>query len=255
MALWFFAAVLLVIAGVMITLRHRLATNLYKVSSDAQWTDDSQEVAWENVEEEQVDGACEAIEKGGELVEVGAAGAKTKQPHQERLFTPASGAAWREPMLKAFLSTCMKVNCLGRTWRESAARRAQASNQPDPREAELIRRIMQRWQEFHVDPDSGVYLERGSAAGKDRLCIIRVLKDKRTLVEAAFNAGFVIENLGRYLRNTDLVYRREMGDYHAPTKEELPSMTPGERESMIRIADIPDPWQAMIAGPGGSLRG
>ena len=248
LALLFFAATLLIIAAVITIVRHRMATNLYKISSDAEWTDEAQEVAWENVEESDVDGALEVLEKAGQPVEAAKAAAAARHQHQERLFTPASGAAWREPMLKAFLSTCMKVNCLGRTWRESAARQARSSNLPDPREAELIRRLMQRWQEFHVDPESGVYLERSSSAGLDRVCIIRVLKDKRTLVEAAFNAGFVIESLGRYLRNTDLVYRRDLGDYHAPTKEELPSMTPGEKESMIRIADIPDPWQAMIAG-------
>jgi hypothetical protein len=108
--------------------------------------------------------------------------------------------------------------------------------------------LMQRWNEFHVDPDTGVFLERSSADGKNRVSVISVIKDKRTLVEAAINAGFVIESLGRYLKNTDLVYRRGLGDYHAPTKEELAKMTPGEKESMIRITDIPDPWQAMIAG-------
>ena len=151
-------------------------------------------------------------------------------------------------MLKAFLSTCIRVNCLGRTWKESAERQVQSSNQPDPREAELIRRLMQRWQQFHVEPETGVFLEHSSDAGKSRVCLIRVSKDKRTLSEAAFNAGFVIESLGRYLRNTDLVYSRSPGEYHAPTKDELSAMTPGERDSLIRIVDIPDPWQTMIGG-------
>ena len=78
--------------------------------------------------------------------EAAQAGAEARRQQQVRLFTPASGPAWSEPMLKAFLSTCLKVNCLGRTWRESAARRLQSSNLPDPREAELIRRLIQRWQ-------------------------------------------------------------------------------------------------------------
>jgi hypothetical protein len=49
------------------------------------------------------------------------------------------------------------------------------------------------------------------------------------------------------------VYRRGLGDYHAPTKDELAAMTPGEKDSMMRITDIPDPWRAMIAGPRGAL--
>jgi hypothetical protein len=80
------------------------------------------------------------------------------------------------------------------------------------------------------------------------VCVISVSKDKHTLIEAAFNAGFVIESVGRYLKSTDLVYLRSLGDYHAPTQDELAAMTPGEKESMLRITEIPDPWQAMIAG-------
>jgi hypothetical protein len=245
MGLWLLAAALLVVAGMVLFIRHRLATNLYKISSDEQWKDDSLEVAAEKIDAEVVKEACELVEKGPEAAELVP---EPEKGPQARLFTPASGEAWREPMLKAFLGTCMKVNCLGRTWRESAARQVQVSNQPDPREAELIRRLMQRWQEFHVDPETGVFLERSSANGNERLTIISVVKDKRTLVEAAINAGFVIESLGRYLRSTDLVYKRGPREYHAPTQDDLVKMTPGERESMIRIADIPDPWQAMIAG-------
>jgi hypothetical protein len=248
LALWFLAAALLIVAGVVLFVRHRVATNLYKLSSDEQWKEDSLEDAAEKVDAETVKEACEVVEKGPQGGEVVEPEAGADQGPQARLFTPASGTAWREPMLKAFLGTCMKVNCLGRTWRESAARQVQVSNQPDPREAELIRRLMQRWQEFHVDPETGVFLERSAANGHERITIIGVVKDKRTLVEAAINAGFVIESLGRYLRSTDLVYRRAPRDYHAPTQDELTKMTPGERESMIRIPDIPDPWQAMIAG-------
>jgi len=253
-ALWSLAAALLVIAGVMTALRYRGVTHLYKLASDAQWTDDAQEVAGERVEASEVNGACEMLEKTAQPAEAGKPVEATPPPHA-RLFTPASGAAWGESMLKAFLTTCMRVNCLGRTWRESLAWQTQSSNLPDPREAELVRRLMQRWQEFHVDPESGVFLERSSSAGKSRVCVIRVSKDKRTLIEAAFNAGFVIESVGRYLKSTDLVYRRGLGDYHAPTKAELAAMTPGEKDSLMRITDIPDPWQAMIAGPCGGLSG
>jgi hypothetical protein len=248
LALWSFAAVLLVIAAVLTALRYRVTTNLYKASSDEQWNDDAREDAGEQVDAAEVIEACAVVEKATHPVEAAEPAAEIDHRPQARLFTPASGAAWREPMLKAFLVTCMKVNCLGRTWRESAARRVHSSNLPDPREAELIRRLMQRWQEFHVDPETGVFLDRSSSAGRNRVCVIRVSKDKRTLIEAAFNAGFVIESVGRYLKNTDLVYRRGLGDYHAPTKDELAAMTPGEKDSLMRITDIPDPWQTMIAG-------
>ena len=248
LALWSLAAALLVIAAVLTVLRYRVVTRPYETPSDEQWDDDAQEDAGEQVDASEVDEACAVVEKAGHPGEAAKPVAKIDHRPQTRLFTPASGAAWREPMLKAFLVTCMKVNCLGRTWRESAARRVHSSNLPDPREAELIRRLMQRWQEFHVDPEAGVFLERSSSAGRDRVCVIRVSKDKRTLVEAAFNAGFVIESVGRYLKSTDLVCRRGLGDYHAPTKDELVAMTPGEKDSLIRITDIPDPWQAMIAG-------
>ena len=244
--LWFVGVTLLIVAAVLIFLRYRVATNLYKAASDAQWKDDAQQDAGERVEASEVIGACDAIENAAPLDAAVKRKARTPPAPHARLFTPASGEAWGEPMLKAFLGTCMKVNCLGRMWRESAAWRVQSSNLPDPREAELIRRLMQRWQEFHVDPEAGVFLERAAAAGAGRVCIIRVSKDRRTLSEAAFNAGFVVESVGRYLKNTDLVYRCGLGDYHAPTKEELAAMTPGERQSLIRITEIPDPWQAMI---------
>jgi hypothetical protein len=252
LVLWFLAAMLLVIAAVLTVLRYRMATSLYKTSSDAQWNADAREAAGERADASEVVGACAALEKAVPPVEAAEPAAGADHPHQTRLFTPASGGAWGESMLKAFLCACMKVNCLGRTWRESAAWRLQSSNLPDPREAELIRRLMQRWSEFHVDPETGVFLEHSSSAGKSRMCVIRVSKDKRTLIEAAFNAGFVIESVGRYLKHTDLVYRRGLGDYHAPTKDELAAMTPGEKDSLMRVTDIPDPWQAMIAGPRGA---
>lgn len=238
--LWSLAAALLVIAAALCALRYRVVTNLYKATSDSQWKEDSEADAGERIDVDEVLGACEAIEKPEEEPE------PERQP-QARMFTPAHGPAWSESMLKAFLGTCLKVNCLGRTWRESATWRPQPANMPDPREAELVRRLMQRWQEFDVDQESGVFFERSSSAGKNRVCVISVSKDKRTLVEASFNAGFVIENVGRYLRNTDLVCQRGLGEYHAPTKDELASMTPGEKESLIRIVEIPNPWEAMIA--------
>lgn len=247
---WCFAATLLVIAAVLYVLRSRVSTNLYKTASDVHWDDDAQEEAAERIEASEVNEACDAVKSPVPSVE--AAEPAVERPQRARLFTPASGPAWSEPMLKAFLSTCLKVNCLGRTWRESAARRLQSSNLPDPREAELMRRLMQRWQEFHVDPESGVFLDHSSSAGKSRVCVISVSKARRTVIEASFNAGFVIESVGRYLKNSDLVYRRGLGEYHAPTKDELAAMTPGEKESLMRITEVPDPWQAMIGKPRGA---
>jgi len=75
-----------------------------------------------------------------------------------------------------------------------------------------------------------------------------VVKDKHKLSGAAINAGFLIETIGRYLKGTDLVYLRAPGEYHAPTKDELAQMTPGEKQSMMRITEIPDPWQSMVGG-------
>lgn len=250
---WVFPTVLLAIAAVLVALRHRAAPSLYQSSSDTQWKDDAQEDVGDRVEVSEVMAACAALEPPPP-VEAVVPPAEAARPHQARLFAPASGPAWDESMLKAFLRTCMKVNCLGRIWRESAEWRSPSSNQPDPREAELMRRFMQRWQEFHVDPEIGVFLEHSTSAGKSRVCIIRVSKDKHTLVEAALNAGFVIESVGRYLKSTDLVYRRDLGDYHSPAKEELTTMTPGEKESLMRVTDIPDPWQAMIGARASTLR-
>jgi hypothetical protein len=239
------AAVLLIIAATLTILRHRVKTNLYKKVSDAQWNEDAQQEAGQRVDGDQVLGLCETLEAAPED---GGPPGQAAPPRQARLLTPASGPAWSEAMLTAFLRTCVKANCLGRTWSESAAGRMQLSNLPDPREAELIRRLIQRWQEFHVDPEAGVFLDHSSSDGKSRLCIISVTKDKRTISEAAFNAGFVIQNIGRYLKKTDLAQRRSPDQYHAPTKAELTAMTPGERESLVPITDIPDPWQVMIGG-------
>jgi hypothetical protein len=229
-----------------------VSTRLYETetASDAKWDEDAVAEAGEGPDAAEADEAVEQLEGSGESDEAAESGVKAAVAQQTRLFVPATGPAWRESMLKAFLGTCMKVNCLGRTWRESAQRQTGPSSQPDPREAELIRRLMQRWQEFHVDPETGVFLDRSSSTGNDRVCIISVVKGKRTLAEAGFNAGFVIDSVGRYLRNTDLVCRRDSGDYHAPTKAELAAMTPGEKGALIRITEIPDPWQVMIAGSG-----
>jgi hypothetical protein len=246
--LWTLGGTLLVIAAVLITLRHRVATRLYEseTASDEKWDADAREEAGEDATE--ADAAIEDLEGLGGAGEAAEDAAGRAAAEQARLFVPATGPAWRESMLKAFLGTCMKVNCLGRTWSENAQRQTGPSNHSDPREAELIRRLMQRWQEFHVDPETGVFMDRSSSTGESRVCIISVVKGKRTLAEAGFNAGFVIDSVGRYLRNTDLVYRRESGDYHAPTKADLAAMTPGEKDSLIRIREIPDPWMAMIAG-------
>lgn len=245
--LWALTGTLLAVGGVVLVVRHRVTTNLYKEAShDDHWGEDAEELAAERVDGEQVAEACAALEKDPESDEAAAAPQAATPQRQGRLFTPASGPAWSESMLKAFLTTCMKVNCLGRTWRESATWRGHSPDAPDPREAELVRRLMQRWQEFHLDPEVGVFVEHSSPSGRTRVCLISFIKDKRTLVESSINAGFVIECLGRYLKHTDLVYRRGLGEYHAPTKAELAKMTPGEKESMIRVADITDPWQAMI---------
>ncbi len=251
LVLWSLGGTLLVIAAVLIYLRYRVTTRLYETetASDAAWDQDALVEMGEQADEVETEDAVQGLEGTADSDET-AEGAAGGAAQQARLFVPATGPAWRESMLKAFLGTCMKVNCLGRTWSESAQRQMGPSNQPDPREAELIRRLMQRWQEFHVDPEAGVFLDRSSSTGESRVCIISVVKGKRTLAEAGINAGFVIDSVGRYLRNTDLVYRRDSGDYHAPAKAELAAMTPGEKDSLIRIREIPDPWQAMIAGSG-----
>jgi hypothetical protein len=251
MVLWSLGGTLIVIAAVLIYFRYRATTHLYEseTASDATWDQDAIVETGEQAEDAEAEDAVLGFE-GAADADAAEGEGKVAAAQQTRLFAPASGPAWRESMLKAFLGTCMKVNCLGRTWNESAQRQAVPSNQPDPREAELMRRLMQRWQEFHVDPETGVFLDRSPVPGENRVCIISVVKGKRTLAEVGFNAGFVIESLGRYLRNTDLVYRRESGQYHAPTKADLAAMTPGEKESLIRITEIPDPWQVMIAGSG-----
>jgi hypothetical protein len=248
---WCFGATLLVIAGALFALRSRVDKNLYKTAPDAHWDADAQEEAAPRIETSEVMEACEALKSPPQPAESAESAAEANPPPQVRLFVPASGPAWSESMLRAFLGTCMNVNCLGRTWRESAALRGLSPGLPDPREAELIRRLMLRWPEFHVDPESGVFLDHYSSTEKSRVCIIRVSKSKRTLVEAAFNAGFVIESVGRYLKRTDLVYRCSLGDYHAPTRDELAAMTPGEKNSLMRITEVPDPWQAMIASSKG----
>ena len=249
LVLWSLGGTLLVIAAVLIYFRYRVTTHLYETetASDATWDQDALVETGEQADDTEAEDAVQELEGAADSDEAAAGGANAAAAQQTRLFAPASGPAWRESMLKAFLGTCMKVNCLGRTWSESAQRQTGPSNQPDPREAELIRRLMQRWQEFHVDPETGVFLDRSPVPGENRVCIISVVKGKRTLAEVGFNAGFVIDSLGRYLRNTDLVYRLESGQYHAPTKADLAAMTPGEKNSLIRITEIPNPWTVMIA--------
>src|SRR5689334_8995655 len=150
---FFLAAALLLLVGVWAALRYRTSPNLYQVATDAHWDTDAQADAGEKLDATEVLGACAALEHAEAPAEVAEPPVKTERPEPPgRVFTPASGAAWGESMLKAFLNACVKVNCLGRTWRESAARQVQSSSLPDPREAELIRRLMQRWQEFQVEP-------------------------------------------------------------------------------------------------------
>ena len=251
--LWSLAIGLVGIAAILTALRYRVTTNLYKAASDKQWSDDACEEAAVQVAESEIIEVCAGIEKPVPAVEgVEPAASESAPETHVRLYTPASGPAWSESMLNAFLAACCKANCLCGAWEESAARRQQSPTQRlDPREAELIRRFKARWHEFHVDPEAGIFMERAASAGKGRLCIISVGKEKRTIVEAGFNAGFVIESVGRYLKNTDLVYPSGLGNFHAPTKAELTALTPGEKDRMIRVSEIPDPWQAMIAGEDG----
>src|SRR5512140_3048150 len=63
MLLWSLAAALLVIGMILVALRYRVATNLYKVSSDAQWNEDSEQDAGERVDVEEVVGACAVLEE------------------------------------------------------------------------------------------------------------------------------------------------------------------------------------------------
>jgi hypothetical protein len=253
MILWSFAAILLGIAVVLTALRYRVTTSLYKAVTDAQWQDDAPEQAAVPLDQEEIIEACAGIEKPAPALKAAEPAAPKSAPATHvRQYTPASGPMWSESMLNAFLAACGKANCLCRAWTESAALRQQSSRQlSNPREAELIRRIKGRWHEFHVDPETGVFIERTSKSGRSRLCIISVRKEKHTIAEAGFNAGFVIESVGRYLKNTDLAYPSGQGNYHVPTRAELTAMTPGERDRMILVTEIPDPWRATIAGADG----
>ena len=252
--LWSFGSILLVIAAVAAVLRYRVNRGLYKTAADAHWQDDAREEAAVPVDESEVIEACAHFGKPAQADD----GVKPSVPevageNHGRLCTPASGPVWDEPMLNAFLSSCLRANCLGRAWQEEAARRQpgqQASvRRPDPREAEFIRKLKARWQEFHIDPENGIFVEHvAGGSGRSRVCLIKVSREKHAVTRAALNAGFVIENVGRYLKSSDLVYPSGLGSYHAPNRQELTALSAEEKKGMLRLKNISDPWQAMIAG-------
>lgn len=257
--LWLFAGIILTVAGILIALRYRTSTSLYKTATDAQWKEDAWEEAGVLVEESEVREACEALEQPAPAAEaVQPAAGEVAPISPQRLYTPASGPAWGESMLDAFLSSCLKANCLGRVWREEAARRNRAQQVsrglPDPREAELIRKLKARWHEFHVDPEHGIFADHGAGRGRLRVCLIEVTREKHAVTEAALNAGFVIESVGRYLKSSDVVYPGGLGHYHAPGRKELEELPAEQKQRVLPLKSIPDPWQAMIAGEDGPER-
>ena len=102
LGLWFLAGMLLIVAAVLTFLRYGVATKVYETTSDTQWKDEAQEEAGERAEASEIIGACEVLDKTAQPAEAAEPAAEADQTQQARLFTPASGAAWREPMLKAF---------------------------------------------------------------------------------------------------------------------------------------------------------
>jgi hypothetical protein len=248
--LWALGGVLFLIAAVVIVYRHRVNPTLYSTVADAHWQDDSVEEKGSQLDENQVQ---EAVIDFLEPAPTGdGAPSEPDRDVHSRLYTPATGPAWREPKLNAYLSACLKANCLGRAWQEEAARRQ--PNQPasrrvaDPREAEFIRKLKARWQELHVDPEFGIFVDR-VAAGSDRsrLCLIQVSREKHAITSAALNAGFVIESVGRYLKGSDVVHPTEPGFFHAPNQQELTALSDEEKKRVLRLKNIPEPWEAMIA--------
>jgi hypothetical protein len=255
--LWSFGSILLVIAAVLTVLRYRVSPSLYKIVADVQWQEDAQDEAAVSVEESDVSEACAEIGKPAPTDdETKPSVPEAAEDNHPRLYTPASGPAWNEPMLNAFLSSCLKASCLGRIWQAEEARRQQgqpASRRlPDPREAEFIRKLKARWHEFHVDPEFGIFVDHAAGgAGKSRVCLIEVSREKHAVTRAALNAGMVIESVGRYLKGSDLVYPSGLGYYHAPNQQELTALSAEESKRILRLKNIPDPWQAMIAGEPG----
>jgi hypothetical protein len=254
MVLWSVGAILLVIAAVVLILRHAVKPSLYKTVTDEHWQDDAVEEAAVVVGESEVLEACADFKKGVQAVyTVKPSAPEVVEETKPRLYTPASGPEWTEPMLNAFISSCLKANCLGHTWQEEAAYRPQeqpkSGRLPDPREGEFIRKLKARWQEFEVDPDSGIFVEHAiGGSDKSHVCIIEVQREKHAVTWAALNAGFVIDSLGRYLMRSDQVYPTRPGYYHAPDEREMAALAPEQKKYLIRVKNIPDPWKAMIGG-------
>ncbi len=250
-----FGSTLLVVGGTLAVLRYRLKTNLYKAVTDANWQDDAHEEAAILVDEDKGAEACADFGKPApeENRETAAAQEPVGDDHA-RIYTPASGPAWREPLLEAFLCSCLKASCLGRAWHDEAARAQpdqSASRRPlDPRSAEFIRRLKARWHEFHVDPDQGIFVEHClGGSERSRVCVIEVAREKHTVTHAALNAGIVIESVGRYLKSSDVAYPTGVGYYHAPDNQERTGLSPEQRKGLLRLKNIPNPWEVMIAGP------
>jgi hypothetical protein len=253
-AFWLVALLLLAIAVVLSVLRSRVSPSLYRTAADTHWQEDAHEEVGETFDESEVVEACADFGKPtGAGDEVQASVPESGAGNHPRLYTPASGPVWNESMLNAFLCSCLKVSCLGRAWQAEAARRASGQQSsarlPDPREAEFIRRLKARWHEFQVDPDEGVFVEHVTGdSGSSRVCLVKVTREKHSVARATLNAGFVIDSLGRYLKSSDQVYPSGPGHYHAPNPQELTALSAEEKKCLIRLKDIPDPWQAMIAG-------
>jgi hypothetical protein len=200
--LWSFAGILLAIAAAAAVFRYFIKPGAEKAAQDPHWQDDAQEEAAPKVGETEVLEACADFQKGAQAaytVNPAEPEPQVVEEKKTRLYTPASGPAWTEPMLNAFIASCLKANCLGRAWQEEVAERSAspkseirnpkevrspkpeartgkadaagedipaAGQQPtpsrrflDPREAELLRKLKARWHELEVDPDSGIFLE------------------------------------------------------------------------------------------------
>jgi hypothetical protein len=254
---WSFGSIVLVIVSVLAVLRYLVKPSLYKSVGDAHWQEDALDEAGAQAKEGEVFEVCTELGAAAQgPSELERSEPEMPDPKHARLYSPASGPAWNEAMVDAFLCSCLKANCLGRAWEAEAAARmpGQRSLLPlvDAREAEFVRRLKARWQELHVDPDHGIYLEHGSGvSGKTRVCALRVCRAKHAVVWAGLNAGFVIESVGRYLRSSDVVCPGDRGCYYTPTPQEFRVMSPEEKKRAMRLSDIPDPWQAMIASQRG----
>jgi hypothetical protein len=252
--LWLFGSTLLAIALVVTFLRRRVNPSLYHTATDAHWAEEAAQEAAVPVEESEFSAACDEVGKAKPAEEENEpAESETIKHNHTRVYTPASGPAWTEGKLNAFVSSCLKANCLGRAWLEEAARRQpewQASVRlQDPREAEFMRKLKARWHEFHVDPESGIFVDHvPSGSGPSRVCVIEVSREKHAVTQAALNAGFLIESLGRYLKSSDMVYASGVGHYHAPNGQELTTLPDETKKRLVQLRKIPEPWQAMIAG-------